>query len=192
LGFWSLLLFFFLSVQYFAVAFVARHAEIFVGQVMEEEVELENGQKEEVVLVVEEVVVVVVEMVMVEDIMMVEVEEEDMVMVEVEEEVMEEEVVMVEEEVDEDQEVEEVMVDEDQEVEEVMRFRNENDKEGSEPSEGDCRRGCSFIHILHRVFSLDLYLFAIRMAVAKTPYVLAMFFTSDNVIEMAFLKLYSI
>jgi hypothetical protein len=72
-----------------------------------------------------------------------------------------------------------------------MRFRNENDKE-AEPSEGGGRRGCSFMHILHREFSLASYLFAIRMAVAKTPYVVAMFFTSDNVIEMAFLKLFNL
>ena len=72
-----------------------------------------------------------------------------------------------------------------------MRFKNENDKE-AEPSEGNCRRGYSFMHILHREFSLDLYLFAIRMAVAKTPYVVAVLFTSDNVIEMAFPKLFNL
>ena len=48
------------------------------------------------------------------------------------------------------------------------------------------------MHILHREFSLASYLFAIRMAVAKTPYVVAMLFTSDNFIEMAFLKLFNL
>ena len=58
----------------------------------------------------------------------------------------------------------------------------------AEPSEGGGRLGCMFMP----VFSLASYLFAIRMAVAKTPYVVAMFFTSDNFIEMAFLKLFNL